>query len=983
MALLIMILRKMIKNKWLELSLLFGLVLTVALTSSMPIYTNAILQRMLSQELQNLQTGSGQYPGTYWLSADNPGTAGNDPQDAGFFTTDAYLSEKASGRFGLPVQQFVRERSTVVYSFLPSDTERMDVNKIRWANFTAISDVEKHVKLKDGRLPKKEPEGGVYEALVVPDALTELNLVLGNVFTIKDDNVKSEIRVKPVGVIEPSDYSDLFWYNSTVGYKSSFLIDLDLFDKSFTKGNALTVKASYWYFALDYTKMTLSSAKDFIAENGRITAHMKGQYDTYSKNAPALRTLSLYKEKETKLKILLLSLNVPVMLMLGFYLYMVANLITDRQKTEIAVLRSRGASRLQIILSYTIEGLVLGVIAFFAGPYVGVMITKVLGASSGFLEFVQRAKLHAEVNKEAFEYALIAVAGSLVMTLIPVLLATRYSIVAHKQQLARIQKQSFWHKYYIDFILIAISLYGLQSYETRMSRMLSLGANTSDMSIDPLLFLIPAFFVLGLGLCLLRLYPWFIRLIYLIGRRWWPPSLYYTLIQVGRTSASFKFIMVFMIITIATGIFSASANRTINKNVADKIDYKIGADITMQIHWDNDAPPILLSGGANSEDGDTAGETASSNKAAPQKTQYTEPSFLPFTQMPDVEHAAKVFIKKNASYYAPAPAKGKDAGGSKLQEQDKIELMGIDTYEFGNAAWLRDGLLDYSFNSYLNLLASDPTAVLISSSMARQHGLKPGDLIQIGWYGANTAEFIVYGIVDYWPTWNPGAGGSSQPAAEDGGNAARADIPNLVIGNLSYIQSSISLEPYEVWLKLKAGSSSERFYQEIAGKGYDILSLADANQERIAAVNDPFQLAINGVMTLDFLISIVITFVGFLLYWVLSLLARTLQFGILRAMGISFFQLLGMLVAEQLLISGAAILLGVLTGNLTSRLFVRLFEMSFDPKTQILPFEVTFNSSDQVGLYVIVTAMMVLGIGILGFTVSRIRIHQAVKLGED
>ncbi|MCA0755610.1 ABC transporter permease [Paenibacillus sp. N4] len=981
MALLIMILRKMIKNKWLQLSLLFGLVLTVALSSSIPIYTNAILQRMLSQELQNLQSDSGQYPGTYWLSADNPTAEGKSPQDGGFFSTDDYLSEKASGRFGLPVQQFARERASDVYSFLPSDTERMDVNKIRWANFAAISDLEQHVKLKDGRLPKKEPEGGVYEALVVPEALTELNLVLGNVFTIKDDNVKTEISVKPVGVIEPSDYADLFWYNSTVSYKSSFLIDLDLFDKSFTEGQALKVKASYWYFALDYTKMTLSTAKEFIAENGRITAHMKGQYDTYSKNAPALRTLSLYKEKEAKLKILLLSLNVPVMLMLGFYLYMVANLITDRQKTEIAVLRSRGASRLQIVLGYTVEGLVLGIIAFFAGPYVGVMITKVLGASSGFLEFVQRAKLHAEVGKDAFQYALIAVVLSLIMTLIPVLLATRFSIVAHKQQMARVQKQSFWHKYFIDIILIGVSLYGLQSYETRMSKLLSIGANTADLSIDPLLFLIPAFFVLGLALSLLRLYPWFIRLVYLIGRRWWPPSLYYTLIQVGRTSASFKFIMVFMIITIATGIFSASANRTINKNVEDKIDYRIGADITMKVHWESDAPPILLSGGAGGEEGEASEENGSSVKAAPRKTQYSEPSFLPFTQMPDVEHAAKVFIKQDASYYTQGN-RNKE-GTSKRQEQDKVKLMGIDTYEFGMTAWLRDGLLDYTFNSYLNLLASEPSAVLISRSMALQHGLKTGDLIQLGWYGADTAEFIIYGIVDYWPTWNPGTGGISQPAAGNGGNEARAAMPNLVIGNLSYIQNNIALEPYEVWLKLKEGATSQHVYQAITDKGYDITSLSDANQERIRAVNDPFQLAINGVMTLDFLISIVITFVGFLLYWVLSLLARTLQFGILRAMGISFFQLIGMLVAEQLLISGAAIGLGILNGNLTSRLFVRLFEMSFDPKTQILPFEVTFNPSDQIGLYIIVTIMMLLGIGILGLTVSRIRIHQALKLGED
>ena len=51
MALFIMLLRKMAKNRWLELSLLTGLVITVGLASSMPIYTGSILQRMLLKDL--------------------------------------------------------------------------------------------------------------------------------------------------------------------------------------------------------------------------------------------------------------------------------------------------------------------------------------------------------------------------------------------------------------------------------------------------------------------------------------------------------------------------------------------------------------------------------------------------------------------------------------------------------------------------------------------------------------------------------------------------------------------------------------------------------------------------------------------------------------------------------------------------------------------------------------------------------------------
>ena len=43
--------------------------------------------------------------------------------------------------------------------------------------------------------------------------------------------------------------------------------------------------------------------------------------------------------------------------------------------------------------------------------------------------------------------------------------------------------------------------------------------------------------------------------------------------------------------TLATGLFSASAARTMNKNIEEKIRYKNGADIVLQTKWENDAPP--------------------------------------------------------------------------------------------------------------------------------------------------------------------------------------------------------------------------------------------------------------------------------------------------------------------------------------------------------------------------------------------------------
>ncbi|UJF35586.1 ABC transporter permease [Paenibacillus hexagrammi] len=969
MALFIMILRKMINNKWLELSLLFGLVLSVALASSMPIYTSAILQRLLIQEMQQLQLASNQYPGIYWLSA----SLSPDVQQKQSLLSDTehFLKEREN-HFDIPVQTYVRERATQRYNLLPAEPDKVDINVQRSADISAIDGMEGHIKLVDGRLPEKEPVGGVYEALVAPEALTELGMVLNTVFVINDTTLKEPISVKPVGVFDRKDYTDIFWYNNTGSYKNSFLIDFDLFEKQFTAGGKLNVQSSYWYYALDYKAMTLASSDQFLYNDYDIQTFMDEHYENHNKNVPVLQTLTNYYVKERNLRQMLWSLNVPVMLMLAFYLYMVANLITERQKTEIAVLRSRGASRWQIIASYAVEGLVLGTIAFAVGPYLGALLTKLLGASSGFLEFVQRAKLETELNRDAFVYAWTAVSASIIMTLIPVVLATKVTIVGHKQQTARFLKKSFWHKFFLDIALIGISLYGLHNYKARVQDILSLGLKSADLRVDPLLFLIPALFILGFGLLVLRLYPWLMTFMYKIGKRWWPPTLYTTLIQVSRSIIQYQFIMVFLIITIATGLFSASATRTINQNTLDKIRYAAGADISMSIHWENDAPPAILFGAEESDEDSSSADLDSDTAETPApRVQYSEPSFLPFTQIPEVEHAAKVFVRKDASI-----TKGKTNAA--------VELMGIDTKAFGETAWMRDKLLDHHINEYLNLLAKNPSAVLISKSIAEDYNVKVGDTMNVGWPNVEPATFTVFGVIDYWPSWNPNPGaGDTVSVTTKEGTVTKVKKPMLVVGHLSYIQNNIALEPYEVWLKLKNQASSKAVYQAVADHGYEIESITDAKQEQIKAVKDPFQMAINGVMTLGFLISVVVCFFGFLLYWVLSLSARTLQYGIFRAMGVSVIQLIFMLIGEQVMVSGAAIGIGIMAGNMASYLFVPLFELSFDPSTQVPPFQVTFDPRDHERLYGIIAVMITFGLVLLGQIVSRIRIHQAVKLGED
>jgi putative ABC transport system permease protein len=751
-------------------------------------------------------------------------------------------------------------------------------------------------------------------------------------------------------------------------------MDFDLFEQEITEGAKLRVAFSTWYNVFDYSEMKLELLPKFTeAVDGikSFTANRFGDYYNNSVTTPAETIIGTYYTKEKQLRQMLWSLNVPVMILLAFYLFMVANLITERQKTEIAVLRSRGASRLQMMFSYTLEGVLLGVIALIIGPVVGLKLTQILGASNGFLEFVQRASIDAKLNSEAYKYSLIGVTASVLMTLIPVFNATRASIVGLKQSIARQMKMSFLHKTFMDVILMGISIYLIQSFHRRMNDLVSLGLDSKDLKIDPLLFLVPALFMLSMGLLILRIYPLFLRIIYAIGRKWWPSYIYTALLQVGRSATQYQFIMLFLILTLATGIYSSSAARTMNQNIEDTLRYKNGADIVLQTKWENDAPPPP----AGPEEG--GGQPAAS--MTPKRIQYVEPPFLPFTQLPGVESAARVYTNKNGIF-------------SFGKENTTIQLMGIDTDDFGRTAWLRDELLDHHFYEYLNLLASNPKAVLISRSTADQYNVKVGDVVLLGWNGIRQAQFQVYAIIDYWPSWNPNPPQNAvlkAPAASTGttsGNSAsnsKVKQPMLAVAHLSYIQNNLAAEPYDVWLNMDKNATSKALYEAIEEKSIPVLDLKDTNQQLIQSKNDPFQLAINGVMTLGFLIGIGISFIGFLLYWVLSLFGRTLQFGVFRAMGLSFMQIIGMLGAEQLLTSGAAVVMGAVTGIVASNLFVPFFQLSFDPSTQVPPFQVTYHLTDRLNLYGMIGIMIGLCLLIIGFMLSRVKIHQAVKLGED
>ena len=100
-------------------------------------------------------------------------------------------------------------------------------------------------------------------------------------------------------------------------------------------------------------------------------------------------------------------------------------------------------------------------------------------------------------------------------------------------------------------------------------------------------------------------------------------------------------------------------------------------------------------------------------------------------------------------------------------------------------------------------------------------------------------------------------------------------------------------------------------------------------------------------------------------------------------MGMSVREILGMLLCEQLLLSGSSILIGILSGSLVIKLFLPLIQTAYSGTDQVLPIRIVSQASDSIRLFVIVGLMIIVCMAVLIWLISKIHIAQALKLGED
>lgn len=930
-------LRKMFKNRWLTISLLVGYLMAVAIVASMPIYSNAILDRMLQKDLQQIQTSSNIYPG--WITAKaglNSGGSGPEVRAENYREYDSMYHDDVLGKIGLPIKEDIvyTAVNSLRVSHPGADLSSGGGNSVP-GSLAACTGLFDNVTMLAGELPSAQVEDGVVEVILSEAAAKKLKCSYGSVYDLWQYAVVDSrplystfATVKVVGIYAPADSSALFWGIRASTFEKSMMMDPGLFEELYINAEVPMVNYALWGTAMDYTAIMTETAAS-IAET--INYYESAKEFGPTLDAECINVLEKYSERKAELVASLWVIEVPILLMLLLYIFMVSRLILDHEKNEIAVLRSRGARKSQVTSIYLVQSLCLAAAALVIGPLISVIFCKMIGASNGFMEFVNRAGLPVKLTSEAMLYS-VATAAVLILTmLIAVISGKENSIVSFKRKKSGRWDAALWEKLFLDVVCLAVSIYGLHNFRSRLAIIQETGVAASDVPIDFLLYGSSTLFILGSSLLFLRVFPLIIKLIYRIGQRLWGPVLYMSLLNISRSARKNQMISLFLIFTLSMGVFNAVTVRTLNRNEEDRINYSVGADVALQESW--------------------------RYLGSEEDPYYTEPRFSRFEELETVEKAARVLKLPRTGVIADS------------QTIPNVTVMGIVPDEFGEICWFRNGLEPHHLNEYLNLLALDPRAVLMSNEAMKSHNLEPGDTVYLNIDGnRNLIQCVIYAGLDYFPTFNP----------VDGQWTA-----SLVVANLTYLQDEGRLLPYQVWLEKAEGVTSAELYAELMENEIRISRFRDASAEIIEQKNDALTQGLNGFFTLSFIVTMLITFVGFFIYWILAIKGRILQFGLLRSMGLSRLSVMLVLLWEQILVSVTAIIAGLCLGTLTAQLFAPILESNVDPAEQILPFLVTASMTDYWRIIIIVSLMMTIAAVVLGRIVYRLRAGEALKLGED
>lgn len=948
LSLIVVAAKRLWHQRLLMLCLLVGLVVAVGLLSSIPLYADAVNNRLLQGQL----TEAGTYRPPFAFLWRYIGAWHGPISWEEYVPVDQYLTQQAPSVVGLPSEAQIRHVSTTKLRLFPGEEGAFaDDEPLLWTGIGFISQLEGQIRLTEGNFPVGQPSGEAVEVIVSQKTAEELGLQVGEPYTLfgsSRDNV--QIPVKIAGVWLPADPGDPFWFYQPDIFDEMLLTSEVSFRQNVVPTLESPVDSAVWYQIYDGRRVRPAAVDALLEGVATVEARVTSLLDNTTLDASPVDALQDYGRSSGELSVILTIFSLPIVGLILYFIVLIAGMVVRREQSEIAIMRSRGMTQGQVLLIYLLEGLLVGGLGLIGGLLLGNSLAQLMGRTRTFLDMALRGQeaeaLVTVLSSTAVQYALLAIGLVLLALLLPALAASRHTIITLRWEQARSLIRPIWQRYYLDVLLLIPPLYGL--YQLNRQGVVALLGSGDDPFSNPLLFLVPILFCFGLGLFLMRFFPLVMGALARLAELLPSTTLLMTLRQLARSAGLYTGPLLLLCLTVSLAFFTASMAVTLDKHLRDRVYYQIGADLNLAELGENTEEteqPALL------------GQEQVQSTAASEDDSEPRWLFLPVAehlQVPGVRAAARV-----GDYSATANIGGRQQAG---------RLLGIDRFDFPLVAYFRpDFAQSEALGGVMNRLAVDRANILVSREFLARHSLAVGDPLRLTIGAAGDfadIDFVVAGPLDLFPTQYP----------QDG---------PFFVANLDYVHEGLGgTYPYNVWLAADPEAGRQFIIEGTRQLGFAVVAGQDARETILSEQNRPDRQGLFGLLSVGFLAAAALTVLGFLVYAIVSFQRRFIELGMLRAIGLSVGQMSIYLAGEQAVLILTGVGLGTALGLLSSNIFIPYFQVGSDKTALVPPFVVRIAWEQLVTIYAIFGAMFVIAVVVLFILLIRMRIFEAIKLGE-
>jgi putative ABC transport system permease protein len=946
--------KRLLTQRFLSLASIAGLMIASGFILSVPLYADATYFRLLREELLvGRELDLVQKPVDYAPLAfvfEQRAAGRSSPQWENVEEVDEYLTSIAVQTIDLPLLQLVRRfRTDGYFMYPPRDLNNPGTQySLTTADFAFITPMEETLIVVNGTTPQPFvsllSEGDAIEAMASESLANEFGVQVGDTYSLRTE--RGQIPVTIVGLWRAVDPLAPYW---DVKDASLLFVHEDTYKGVVSDRVSDELRSAIWMIIADGSSL---HADDVAGLQGRIQA-IEARANTLlpatALIASPLAALARYQDNAPALTYLLFAFSVPILSLILAFIGLVAGLFVNQQRGEMAILRSRGASTMQIVGISLLQGVILGAIALAGGVGLAYWITHSIGKARSFLDFSAAGGLRVSMTPQVLGYGLLGIAIILIIQiLIPTMSAAGNTIVTYKQERARSFRTSWWQRYWLDVLLLIPAGYGLWQLTEQSQKALEGSETIPDPLQNPLLLLVPALGIFSVALFTLRLVPHLMDLVSRLLKSSKSVGMLMAARYLARTPALYSAPLVLLVLTLGLSAFTASLARTLDVQLDKQIRYQGGADMNI----------FELGTTFNEDNPDPV---------------YTFGPVEDHLSIEGVEAATPV-----GRYKFSASAQTGSMEGT---------FLAIDRLTFPTAAYWQRDFASAPLGELMNQLAANPTGVLVPNNLLAQQELEIGDMLRLGVTTGVAGQSIaleapIVGSFHLFPTWYPESG-------------------TMIVGNLEELTLRAGAEyPHEVWLGTTRNADPD--FISYAVRGFSILLDQRADQSKLVQnglntiVRDwssaelnirdeqrrPERQGLFGLLSVGFVSSALLTVLGFLLYALFSFRRRFIEMGMLRAIGLSIKQMTSLLAAELAFLVLLGIGVGTALGVFASRLFVPFLQIGASAQSQYPPFQIEIAWLSIAEIYVLFALLFVAALSTLSALLVRMKIFQAIKLGE-